>query len=210
MRIGVFGGTFDPPHLGHLLVATDAYEALGLDRLLFVPAATQPLKAGVIGVAPEARLEMTRRLVGEDPRFGVDPIEIERGGLSFMVDTLAALAAKWAGAELFLLVGADVLATFDRWREPARVRELATMVVLTRADDPGAAGLASGDPRAADVAHVGGIDQALPGGPPRRLATRRVDVSSTEIRSRIRAGLSIRGFVPESVADFIESAGLYR
>lgn len=200
MRIGVFGGTFDPPHVGHLLVAVDAFEALGLDRLVFVPAGTQPLKAGAISAAPEARLAMTRLLIGQDPRFEVDPIEIDRGGLSYMVDTLGALADRWAGAELLLLVGADVLASFDRWREPGRVRQLATLVVLTRAADP----------TAADVTQVRGTDSALVGGPPQRIRTRRVDVSSTEIRSRVRAGLSIRGFVPERVADFIESAGLYR
>jgi nicotinate-nucleotide adenylyltransferase len=199
MRIGVFGGTFDPPHVGHLLVAADACEHLALDRIVFVPAGTQPLKAGAISADATARLAMTRLLIGQDPRFEVDPIEIDRGGLSFMVDTLGALADRWSGAELFLLVGADVLATFDRWRDPAGVRRLATLVVLTRAGDA-----------AAEVTQDAGTDQALVGGPPRRVGTRRVDVSSTEIRSRVRAGRSIRGFVPESVADFIESAGLYR
>jgi nicotinate-nucleotide adenylyltransferase len=202
VRVGVFGGTFDPPHVGHLLVAADAVEKLSLDRLVLIPAGTQPLKVGAIAVGAESRLAMTRLLVGDDPRFEVDPIEIERGGLSFMVDTLGALTARWHGAELFLLVGADVLGSFDRWRDPARVRELATLVVLTRA------GADAAD--AAEVAQSGGTDHALIGGPPLRLPTRRVDVSSTEIRARVRAGLSIRGFVPESVADFIESAGLYR
>jgi nicotinate-nucleotide adenylyltransferase len=200
VRVGVFGGTFDPPHVGHLIVASDAFEQLALDRLVLVPAGTQPLKAGAISAGAEARLAMTRLLVGDDRRFDVDPIEIARGGLSFMVDTLGALTARWHGAELFLLVGADVLGSFDRWREPERVRALATLVVLTRA----------GDSTSAEVAQPSGTDHALIGGPPRRLRTRRVDVSSTEIRSRVREGLSIRGFVPERVADFIESAGLYR
>ena len=137
---------------------------------------------------------------GSDPRFAVDPIEIDRGGLSFTVDTLGTLAARWAGAELFLLVGADVLATFDRWRQPERVRTLATLVVLARGE---------GD-ESAEVTEAVGTGPALIGGPPRRLRTRRVDVSSTEIRARVRAGQSIRGFVPESVADVIRSAGLYR
>jgi nicotinate-nucleotide adenylyltransferase len=200
MRIGVFGGTFDPPHVGHLLVAVDALEALDLDRIVLVPAGTQPLKAGAINAPAAERLAMARLLVADDPRFEVDPLEIERGGLSFMVDTLGALAERWRGAELFLLVGADVLATFDRWREPERVRELATMVVMTRADDA----------MAAEMADAAGTLPALPGGAPLRVRTRRVDVSSTEIRARVRAGRSIRGFVPESVADFIRSAALYR
>jgi nicotinate-nucleotide adenylyltransferase len=200
VRVGVFGGTFDPPHVGHLLVATDAMEQLGLDVVVFVPAATQPLKAGAISADAVSRLAMTRLLVGEDDRFVVDPIEIERGGLSFMVDTLGALAGRWEGAELFLLVGADVLASFDRWRQPERVRELATLVVLTRADTQAPA----------VVTHEAGTGPALVGGTPRRVSTRRIDVSSTEIRARVRAGQSIRGFVPERVADFIQSAALYR
>ena len=200
MRLGVFGGTFDPPHVGHLLVAVDALEALALDRIVLVPAGTQPLKVGSIGASDEARLTMTRLLVGDDPRFAVDPIEIDRGGLSFMVETLGALANRWTGAELFLLVGADVLSSFHRWREPETVRRLATLAVLTRADGPDAA----------DVADNPGTGTALIGGPPHVVRTRRVDVSSTEIRRRVRQGQSIRGFVPESIADFIESARLYR
>ena len=202
VRVGVFGGTFDPPHVGHLLVAADAMERLGLDRLVLVPAGTQPLKVGEITGGAEARLAMTRLLVGDDPRFEVDPIEIERGGLSYMVDTLEALAGRWPDAELFLLVGADVLGTFHRWRDPERVRALATLAVLTR--DGGVVGAAStGGP-------AGEAPPALPGGPPVFVPTRRVDVSSTEIRARLRAGKSIRGFVPEAVADFIRSARLYR
>jgi nicotinate-nucleotide adenylyltransferase len=139
---------------------------------------------------------MTRALVGADPRFAVDPIEIERGGLSFTVDTLGALAEREPGAELFLLAGADVLATFAQWREPLRIRELATLVVLTRGDARGRVPVEA--------------PPDFPGGAPLFLPTRRVDVSSTEVRARLAAGQSIRGFVPESVADLIRSAGLYR
>ncbi len=202
MRVGIFGGSFDPPHVGHLLVAVDALERLELDRMVLIPAATQPLKAGRGGshASADARLAMTRLLTDGDPRFEVDPIEIERGGISYMVDTLEALAGRWPGAELFLLAGADVLDTFHHWREPERIRELATLVVLTR---DGAGGSGGGSSVSAPPAE-------LPGGPPALLATRRVDVSSTEIRARLRSGQSIRGFVPEAVADFIRSAGLYR
>ncbi|MDF1503923.1 nicotinate-nucleotide adenylyltransferase [Roseisolibacter sp. H3M3-2] len=195
-RLGVLGGTFDPPHVGHLLIASDAVEQLALDRVVFVPAALQPLKPGSARTPSEHRLAMVRALVGDDPRFAVDPIEIDRGGLSYTVETLGTLAARMPGAELFLLVGADVLATFARWREPERIRQLATLVVLTRAD--------AGGPDPAEA------PPDFPGGPPRFLPTRRVDVSSTEVRARLAAGRSIRGFVPESVADLIGSAGLYR
>lgn len=195
MRLGVFGGTFDPPHVGHLLAAVDAVEALTLDRLLFVPAAQQPLKVGCESAAPEHRLAMARLLAGDDPRFGVDPIEIDRAGLSYTVDTLGELARRLPGAELFFLVGADALATFPRWREPRRVLELARLVVLRRASD--------------DV-ELPTVMREAPGREPIVLASRRVDVSSTEVRARVRAGLSIRGFVPDAVAAYVAEARLYR
>ncbi len=189
MRVGIFGGTFDPPHTGHLLASGDAVETLALDRLLIIPAASQPLKAGVVSATAAQRLEMTRRMAGDDPRFEVDPIEIERGGLSFTVDTLRSLRARFAadsGLALFLLIGSDVLKTLPKWREPEALRSLAEVVVLTR---------------------EGGAE--LPPGV-RAIETRRVDVSSTEIRARVRDGRSIRGFVPDAVADYIATERLYR
>jgi nicotinate-nucleotide adenylyltransferase len=194
MRIGIFGGTFDPPHTGHLLAASDAHEALRLDRVLFVPAAGQPLKSAIVA-SPADRLAMVERLVGDDPRFAVDPIEIERGGLSFTVDTLRALRDRWksdAALALVLLLGADAAATLPQWREPAEVASLAEIVVLSRFLTGGAEAL---------------VVPAVTGSV---LGTRRVDVSSTEIRSRVRAGRSIRGFVPEAVAAYIEGRRLYR
>ena len=194
MRVGVFGGSFDPPHVGHLLAAVDAHEALALDRLLFVPAASQPLKVGRVTASAEDRLAMTELLAQDDPRFAVDRVEIDRGGLSYMVDTLATLAGRLPGARLHLLVGADVLHSFAKWREPERVAQLAELVVLEREPQGGEEGPLDAGPAAGA----------------RRLATRRVDVSSTEVRGRVRAGQSIRGFVPEAVASFIERARLYR
>jgi nicotinate-nucleotide adenylyltransferase len=190
VRIGLLGGSFDPPHNGHLLAAGDAFEALALDRLIWIPAATQPLKAGLAGATPDQRLAMVRLLVEGDARYSVDSIEIDRGGLSYTIDTLSALAARWPFAELFWLVGADVLPSFAKWREPERIVELATIVVLQRSGDH------------PDLS-------AMPGSP-RLLQTRRVDVSSTEIRERVREGKSIRGFVPEAVAGYIAAARLYR
>jgi nicotinate-nucleotide adenylyltransferase len=190
MRIGIFGGTFDPPHVGHLLAASDAYEALGLDRVLFVPAAAQPLKSA-IAASPADRLAMVERLVGDDPRFAVDPIEIERGGLSFTVDTLRALRDRWksdGALALVLLLGADAAATLPQWREPAEVAALAEVVVMRRGGE----------------SHTTVADSFL------AIDTRRVDISSTEIRARVRAGRSIRGFVPEPVAAYIEGRRLYR
>jgi nicotinate-nucleotide adenylyltransferase len=187
VRLGIFGGSFDPPHVGHLLVAADALDVLTLDRVIFVPAAVQPLKAGQATATPEQRLAMLRLLVGDDPRFAVDSIEIERDGLSYTVDTLAAFARRHPQAERFFLVGTDVLASFERWREPERVLQLATVAVMRREGETGPV-----------------PDGAI------RVETRRVDVSSTEIRDRVRRGRTIRGFVPEAVEAYIASQRLYR
>lgn len=189
MRVGLLGGTFDPPHVGHLLAAVDAHEALGLDRLIFVPAARQPLKVGQESAPAADRLAMVRAMVEGDGRFGVDPIEIDRDGLSFTVETLASYRRRPEVRELFFLVGADVLGTFHRWREPERVQALATLVVMRRADHP--------------MALPPDVEGLL-------LESRLVDVSSTEIRARVGAGLSIRGFVPASVEAYVTAAGLYR
>lgn len=186
MRIGIFGGTFDPPHLGHWLAAVDAAEALGLDEVVWVPAARQPLKAGVWSADGAHRLAMAQLMVQGDGRFRVDALELERGGLSFMVDTLRVYRARHLDAALFLLLGSDTAATLPKWREPEVIRVLAEIVVLTR----------------------GGEAVELPAGA-RALPTRRVDVSATEIRERVAAGRSLRGFVPDAVAAYIATHGLY-
>ena len=192
MRIGVFGGTFDPPHVGHLLLATDAREALNLDRLIFIPAGAQPFKVDTPPVAsPRDRLEMVRLAIADDANYAVDDAEISRKGLSYTVDTLEHLAERNAGAELFFLLGQDSLAGFPKWRNPARIQELATLALMMRA----------GAPDVGDWRNAEGVVM---------VSARRVDVSSTEIRERLRAGKSIKGFVPESVEQFIEARGLYR
>jgi nicotinate-nucleotide adenylyltransferase len=193
MRLGVFGGSFDPPHVGHLLAASDACDELGLDRLLFVPAAAQPLKEGRLVASPEQRLAMVHLAVDGDPRFAVSADEIRREGLSYTVETLAGLVERYPEAERYFLVGADAFATLAQWREPERIARLARLAVLQRSGD-------------AVVAPPAGV----PGSAVVRLHTRRVDVSSTEIRERVRAGRSIRGFVSEAVADYIAMSGLYR
>lgn len=193
MRVGVFGGSFDPPHVGHLLAASDACEELGLDRLYFVPAAAQPLKEGRLVAAPVHRLAMVHLAVDGDPRFSVSPDEIEREGLSYTVDTLAGFAGRFPDAERYFLIGADAFAGLSQWREPERIAGLARLAVLQRSGHPAAAPPAGVPPRAVV-----------------RLQTRRVDVSSTEIRERVRAGRPIRGFVSDAVADYVAMAGLYR
>ncbi|MFN2604258.1 MAG: nicotinate-nucleotide adenylyltransferase [Gemmatimonadaceae bacterium] len=189
MRIGVFGGTFDPPHIGHVLAAVDACEALALDKLIIVPAASQPLKSDSPALAaPRDRLEMVKRAMGEDKRLEVSAMEIERGGLSYTVDTLETLARENPGAELVLIVGMDTLGTIDKWKNPDRIFQLAKLAVLARSSDRGLA--ASGEVSV--------------------FMTRRIDVSSSEIRQRIAEGKSIHGYVAESVETYIASANLYR
>jgi nicotinate-nucleotide adenylyltransferase len=200
VRIGLLGGSFEPPHNGHLLTAGDAFDELALDRVLFIPTAVQPFKTDRAATDARHRLAMVRLLVAGDERFDADAIEIERGGLSYTVDTLSALAERWPSAERYLLAGADVVGTFDKWREPKRILELATLVILRRADGSDA-----------DVARLSErLGTGLGASAARFLATRRVDISSTEIRQRVRDGKSIRGYVPDAVAAYIAAEQLYR
>jgi nicotinate-nucleotide adenylyltransferase len=189
VRLGIFGGSFDPPHLGHLLPVIDAAEALGLDSVRFVPAGEQPFKVGRVTASATHRLAMTRRLVAGIPGFEADPAEINRAGLSYTVDTVVQMAAAHPAAEIVLLLGIDAFALFEQWREPERIRALATVAVLVRGGD---APIAPRDP-AVQV-----------------LQTRRVDISSTELRARVADGRTIRGFMPDAVADYIAEHGLYR
>lgn len=199
MRVGILGGTFDPPHVGHLIAAADAVDGLGLERVVFIPAAAQPLKHGASGATAEQRLTMVQLLVGDDPRLAVDSIEIDRAGLSFTVDTLAELARRSPGDQRFLLMGADVARSFARWRDPLGVMRLAELVVLRR-----------GETQAGEVTTW--LPRDGEGHTPayQLLDMRRVDISSTEIRARIAAGRSIHGFVPDAVREYIEQSGLYR
>ncbi|MEO7039424.1 MAG: nicotinate-nucleotide adenylyltransferase [Gemmatimonadaceae bacterium] len=191
MRLGVLGGTFDPPHVGHLLAAGDAFESLALDKLLFVPAAVPPYKARSVQGTAEQRLRMLELMIGSDPRFEASRLELDRDGLSFTVDTLAALSEKTPEVSLFMLIGEDLATQIASWRDATRIAELATIVVLAREAGAKASALESSLPMM-------------------RLTTRRIDLSSTEVRDRVQAGRSIHGFVPDAVAAFIDAAGLYR
>jgi nicotinate-nucleotide adenylyltransferase len=191
VRLGVLGGTFDPPHIGHLLAASDACEALALDKVLFVPAKVPPYKSRTVQASPEQRLEMLALTLGNDPRFEASRLELERDGLSFTVDTLDALAKGTPGVSLFMLIGEDLAAQIAGWRDASRIADLATIVVLVRAT----------------TATQSALESTLP---MTKLATRRIELSSTEIRDRVRAGRSIHGFVTDAVSAFIDAAGLYR
>ena len=189
MRLGIFGGSFDPPHLGHLLPVLDAAEALGLDGVQFLPAREQPFKIGRATATVGQRFAMTERLVAGFAGFTADRSEIDRRGLSYTVETVAQMAAANPTAELVFLLGADAYILFEQWRDPERIRALATIAVLQRG---------------------GESPPALRNGRVQVLETRRVDISSTELRARVADGRTIRGFVPDAVADYIAEHRLYR
>ena len=180
-RVGVFGGAFDPPHIGHLVVAQDVFEFLGLDLLLVVPTARPPHRG--VQMSGEQRLELTRAAFGDDPRMRVSDIELNRRGPSWSVRTLASIRDDLRPDRLWLVIGADQYRSFDSWRQPARILELADLAVMPR-------------------------DGASPRIDPRYPCTivpvTRVDVSSTRIRERLDDGLGVRYLVPESTRERLE------
>ncbi len=186
-RIGVFGGSFDPPHLGHASAAADVADALGLERVLWIPALRSPHKAGTEPTPAALRLEMVRVAAAADDRFEVDPVELERPPPSYTVDTLETLGRRFGpDVELVLIVGVDQWRAFERWRAPERIRERATIAVMDRegesvVEEPGVVGV----------------------------PVRRVDVSSTGVRAAAAEGRSLDGLVTPGVAAIIAREGLY-
>jgi nicotinate-nucleotide adenylyltransferase len=204
VNIGLFGGTFDPPHTGHLIVAQDAALALGLDRILFIPAAQPPHKRDAVVSGPELRARMVELAIDGDVRFALDRLELDRQGASFTVDTLRSLHESRPDAQWTLLMGADQYAEFDTWREPAEIRRLARLAVLTRSGTDGAsAGSRGGASAGGHVAVAELSDGAV------AVAVTRIDISSTAIRARVAAGRPIRYLVPAAVERFIFERRLY-
>jgi nicotinate-nucleotide adenylyltransferase len=186
MRLGLLGGSFDPIHHGHLIVARALREALGLDAVLLVPAAVQPLKRGRHGAAPEHRARMVELAVEGEPGLVADRIEIERGGPSYTVDTLRALRARAPETGWTLLVGSDAAAELPRWREATALPSLAEVILFARPGVP--------------VPPLGYRVVPVP----------QLDLSATDIRARVRAGRSIRYLLPDRVAEYIALHRLYR
>ncbi len=193
MRVGVYGGTFDPIHVGHLIIGELAREALELDRLLFVVAKRPPHKVSEVITPAKFRLEMVRLATLDNPFFEPSDIEIRRGGVSYTVDTLQALSEELdlARERLFFLMGADSLVDFPSWRQPDRILELATVVALRR---PGV------DLSDVDPEYLRRV---------RLLPTPLIEISATNIRQRVSRGCSIRYLVPEPVIDYIREHKLY-
>lgn len=199
MKIGILGGTFDPVHLGHLIIAEEALSSLGLDRVIFVPAGEPWMKAGTpISPGPD-RLAMVHAAVTGHPAFHVSPIELDRSGPSYTVETLEALQADYGPqTEYFFIIGSDALKDFGQWRNPGRVLELCTLAVVGRP--------------AQETVDLSLLERTMPG-----IIKRVIDVdgvaisvSATHIRGRVAQGRSIRYLVPPLVERYIREHGLYK
>jgi nicotinate-nucleotide adenylyltransferase len=184
MRLGIFGGSFDPIHHGHLVLARAAAEELGLDRVIFIPAHLSPHKTATKPATPRDRLAMLRLAIDGQPGFETCDIELHRPPPSFTVETLRELKGSHTEDELTLLIGADNAAKFETWHEPDEIRRLAKIAVLDRANHP--------------APHDWPVVRRL------------LDISSTDIRARVAAGRSIRYLTPDPVCAYIAAHGLYR
>jgi nicotinate-nucleotide adenylyltransferase len=200
--IGVFGGTFDPIHVAHLAVAQEALEALGLERVVFVPAGQPPHKPGQVITSGEHRLAMVELAIAGNERFAVDRLELDRAGPSYTVDTLEALRApglaSGGGPDLTLILSAEAFLSLPTWNEPRRVLELACVAVAPRDGYPGASAAFVTEHFPDQLARVVFLD-----GP-------RLRLSATELRDRAAAGRSLRYLVPDAVAAYIDDHDLYR
>ena len=188
MKLGVLGGTFDPVHVGHLLLAETAREELALERVLFVPAG-QPWRKAGREIAPAGhRVAMLRLAIAGNPSFEVSMAEVDQPGPSYSAETLSKLHEQYPESQLYFIVGLDALLDMPHWRDPETIRRLATIVVAGRDRE--------GPPEG--VAEV------------QRLRMPRIDVSATDIRDRLRQGRSVRYLVPDTVGDYIRQHALYR
>jgi nicotinate-nucleotide adenylyltransferase len=201
MRVGVFGGTFDPVHQGHLILAEQCREQGRLDQVWFVPAPWPPHKHKDVVTRYEQRVEMLALALAGNPAFRIDEIEKERPGPSYTVDTLAELRRRHPQTEFFLLIGSDTLAEFPGWHEPVRLLEHAGLMVMARPGNP--------------VLPMEELRARLR--PPEGFSVRveiaqtpLIDISSRELRERARGGRSLRYFLPRAVECYIHDKHLYR
>jgi len=198
MDIGVFGGTFDPIHSGHLIIAEEARLGLGLSQVIFVPAG-EPWLKGAREISPAAhRLEIVKLAITSNPHFIVSTVDMDRGGPSYTEDTLTDLKRELGeAADFYFILGLDTLAQFAMWREPRRIVAMCHLVAAKR-------------PEAREF-DLESLEQSIPG-ISRRLTildNPQVDISSSEIRRRVAKGLSIRNLVPDAVERYIREQGLY-
>lgn len=200
-RVGILGGSFDPPHAGHLMIAREARERVGLDRVLFIPAGEQWLKEGQ-DVAPAAhRLAMTRLLIGSTAGFVVSDMEVTRPGPTYTVDTLRELReTSPPGTEYFFILGEDSVADLPRWHEPQDLVTLCRFIAMPRADGAGRPDLTAAYDAIPGLREKVTVLEDAP----------RMDVSSSSVRSMVRAGEDLSGLVPDEIVDYLNLHGLYR
>lgn len=192
MKIGFLGGSFDPVHFGHLIAAQDAYEQHRLDRLFLVPAAQAPLKPNDVQSSAEDRLAMLRSAVEWDRRFEVSDFELRKGGTSYTIDSVRHFRARFPDDQLYWIIGGDQLPKMHLWRE---IEELARLVEFIFLERPG---------------HPVKATQTVPGLRLHRCDGHLVEISSTELRERVRRGLSLDYFIPHKAIVQIEEKRLYR
>lgn len=190
MRLGILGGTFDPPHLAHLIAAERAVEAFALDMLLFIPANIPPNKSGQAMASAIDRLAMTRLAIEENSKIEVLEIELSRPGISYSIDTIRQIKSQWNPSKLFLFIGSDQFAAFSTWHEPEEILREAEVVVMTRP-------LKYPIAKSPYDSKVKFMDIPL------------LQISSTDLRERVRAAKSIRYLVPENVRAYIAEHRLY-
>lgn len=200
-RVGIFGGSFDPVHFGHLIIAQDAAERLELSEVVFIPAAVPPHKTHVQQVDAVHRVNMLKLAVEDDLRFSVSDIEIQRGGVSFTFDTLRGLRETHGDADLFLIVGSDTLVDLHTWHRIEEVLEMCEVATFVRPGEDAVDAIAEKIrfPAERRKRLMGNVIEA-----------HRIEISSTEVRMRIAEGLSIRYLVPPVVEMYICEHGLYR
>jgi nicotinate-nucleotide adenylyltransferase len=192
MKLGIYGGTFNPPHQGHLIVAQSVKDQLKLDKIVFVPCASPPHKPNKGLASAQYRLEMTLEAVRYNPCFEVSDVEIARGGVSYTIDTVRFFTERFPGSPLFLIIGVDNYLEFDTWRQPQEILELADLVVMNREGFP------KPTMNRADIRKARFVD--VPN----------IGISGTMIRLNVKSGRSIRYLVSEEVEKFIETHSLYR
>lgn len=200
MRIGIFGGSFDPVHLGHLLLAETCLEGATLDQVWFMPCAIQPHKPDRQLASAKHRVEMLELAIAGHERFQVSSLELDRGGASYTVETLRALTLAHPEHTFYFLMGGDSLVDFPKWREPAEICKLAIPLVVRRSGSPEPAWDSFAPWVSAErLAEIQQLQIAMP----------IIELSSTEIRTRIRQGRSIRYRLPRGVEKYIQNQGLY-
>jgi len=198
MKVGIMGGTFDPVHSGHLIIAEEVREALGLSEVLFMPCGQPWLKLERPITPAVHRVEMVRLAIGTAPQFKLSEVEVNRPGPSYSVDTMVEFREQFGGeAELFFILGCDALADLAKWKEPQRLIQLCKLVAVPRLN------FNSPDLKALERS-VPGVSQRLI-----YVAAPIIDISSSRIRERVRKGLSIRYLVPEKVEEYIRRQKLY-